>query len=250
MEGNKISIKRIIGNVIGNLRLKNVNSVIDDFARWALEAENFIGTANSYIHKECLIQFKGMRAYVPEDVIYINALKYNNYQIELTNKNFTMFNKGASNGGSKHLANVVSARLNTGVTSQVKGSDGVGYNEGNEYVGNNIVFSIKNRYIYVNSKSIEEVGISYEGIALDEEGWPEIAESHEQAVQAYLIWQYKFADYVDGKIPNHVYVTLERRWYDLCGQARGDDELPSPSELEYLGNMMNQLMPLPNKKFF
>ena len=240
MEGNKISIRRIIGNVIGNLRITNVNSCIDDFARWALEAENFIGTTNSYVHKECLIKFKGMKACIPDDVIYINALKHNNYQIELTNKNFTMFNKGASNGGSKHLATVSSAKLNTGVTSQGRTGEGI----------NNVVFSIKNRYIYINSKTIEEIGISYEGIALDEEGWPEISETHEQAVQQYLMWQYKTADYVNGKIPHHVYKELEARWYNFCGQARGDDELPSQSEMEYLGNMMNQLMPLPNKKFF
>ena len=181
-----------------------------------------------------------MKACIPDDVIYINALKHNNYQIELTNKNFTMFNKGASNGGSKHLATVSSAKLNTGVTSQGRTGEGI----------NNVVFSIKNRYIYINSKTIEEIGISYEGIALDEEGWPEISETHEQAVQQYLMWQYKTADYVNGKIPHHVYKELEARWYNLCGQARGDDELPSQSEMEYLGNMMNQLMPLPNKKFF
>lgn len=246
MESGKISIKRVIGNVVGNLRLKNVNSHIDDFARWAIEAENFIGTSNSYVHKECLIQFKNMRACIPDDLVQLNAMKYNDMELELSKKNFTMWNKGASNGGSKHLASVPSARLNNGITAQVKGN--TGYQS--DFQGNTIVFSMKNRYIYVNTPNIEEVGISYEGVALDKEGWPEIAESHEQAVQQYLMWQYKVADFVNGKISAGVHDRLERRWYDLCAQARGDDELPTPAELEYLGNMMNQLLPLPNKKFF
>ena len=77
-----------------------------------------------------------------------------------------------------------------------------------------------------------------------------IAEGHEPAVQAYLAWQYSFSKAFQGKLNVGISDRMERRWYDLCAQARGDDELPNPAELEYLGNMMNQLMPLPNKKFF
>ena len=249
MDGRKVSIRRIIGNVIGNLRIKNVNEYIDDFARWAVEAENFIGTSNSYVDKECLIQFKNMKACLPDDLMQLTALKFNDREIELTERNFSMWDKGPSNGGSVHLATVQAARLNLGVTAQVKTTLGSHYGAQHDFV-NNIVFSLKNRYVYVNTTGIDEVGISYSGIALDNEGWPMIAEGHEPAVQAYLAWQYSFSKAFQGKLNVGISDRMERRWYDLCAQARGDDELPNPAELEYLGNMMNQLMPLPNKKFF
>jgi hypothetical protein len=36
----------------------------------------------------------------------------------------------------------------------------------------------------------------------------------------------------------------------LCGQARGDDELPSAEEMKYLANMWMQLVPLPSLENF
>lgn len=250
MKGSKISIKRIIGNVVGNLGLKNVSQHIDDFARWAVEAENKIGTDNSYEEKECLLQIKNMKTCLPDDLVYLNALKYYDNEIEFSEKNFSMFNKNVSNGGSVHLATIYATKLNNANTSQTNTTTGSSYGVNTEFVNNNLVFSLKNRYIYVNSPEVKEFGISYVGISLDEDGFPLVAESHEDAVAQYLMWKYKSIDYFNGKIPHHVYKELESRWYYLCAQARGDDELPSPPELEYLANMWNQLLPLPNKKFF
>lgn len=249
-DNQKISIKRIIGNVIGNLGIGNVNHNIDDFARWAVSAEKFIGTSESYIQKECLIQFKNMKACLPDDLIKLRALKYHDHIIEYTMRDFGMFDKGASNGNSVHLASISANRLNNANTAQVKGVKGNTAGIEQESTANALVFNLRNRYVYVNSLDIEEVGIAYEGIAVDKEGWPMISEGHEEAVTSYLMWKYKSIDYFNGKINHHVYKELENRWYWLCGQARGDDELPSPAELEYLANMMNQLLPLPNKKFF
>ena len=239
MDSDKISIRRIIGDVAGNLGLKSVNQYIDDFARWSVEAENLIGTENSYIHKECLIPVRNMKAALPDDLITLVSLKHYDTEIEFSDKNFSMFNKSASNGGSVHLANISAARLNNANTRQV--------NSGST---NNLVFSLKNRYIYVNSKDISEIGISYQGVALDKEGFPLIAKSHELAVSHYLMWKCKSVEYYNGKIPHHIYKELESRWYYLCAQARGNDEMPSPAKLEYLANMFNQLLPLPNKKYF
>jgi len=82
------------------------------------------------------------------------------------------------------------------------------------------------------------------------EPFPLIAKSHELAVSHYLMWKCKSVDYYNGKIPQHIYKELEGRWYFLCAQARGNDEMPNPAKLEYLANMFNQLLPLPNKKYF
>ena len=247
---NKISIRRIIGNVVGNLGLKNVSQHIDDFARWAVEAENLIGTSNSYVEKECLIPVKNMKACLPDDLVMLTALKYNDTEIEFSDKNFKMFDKNVTNGGSVHLATIYAAKLNNANTSQTQETTGSSYGVNTEFVTNNLVFSLRNRYIYVNVKDVTEIGISYEGIAIDDEGFPLVAESHELAVAQYLMWKYKSIDYYNGKIPHHVYKELESRWYFLCGQARGNDDMPVPAELEYLSNMWNQLLPLPNKKYF
>jgi len=243
MNSDKVSIRRVIGDVAGNLGLKNVNQYIDDFARWSVEAENLIGTENSYVHKECLIPVKNMKACLPDDLITLTALKYYDTEIEFSDKNFSMFDKSASNGGSVHLANISSAKLNNANTRQTGTATGGDYGVENYNISNNLVFTLKNRYIYVNGKDISEIGISYQGVAVDKEGFPLIAKSHELAVSQYIMWKCKSIDYYSGKLPHHVYKELESRWYYLCAQARGNDEMPSPAKLEYL-------LPLPNKKYF
>ena len=250
MNSDKVSIRRIIGDVAGNLGLKNVNQYIDDFARWSVEAENLIGTDNSYIHKECLLPVKNMKACLPDDLITLSALKYYDTEIEFSDKNFAMFDKGAANGGSVHLATIYASKLNNANTRQTNTATGNNYGVDNYSTSNNLVFTLKNRYVYVNNKDITEFGISYQGVAIDKEGFPLIAKSHELAVSHYLMWKCKSIEYYAGKIPHHVYKELESRWYYLCGQARGNDEMPCPAKLEYLANMFNQLLPLPNKKYF
>ena len=56
--------------------------------------------------------------------------------------------------------------------------------------------------------------------------------------------------YYQGKVPQHVFKNSEQRWFYLCAQARGDDEMPDATEMTYLSNLWNQLVPLPNKNNF
>lgn len=385
----KVSINRIIGNVIGNLGLSTTNNIKDDFARWACEAENKIGSTNSYKKFECELVIRNKKASLPDNFVYLNALKHGNKIIPITKRSFTMFHKGTSvnsidenskynnnqlivntpgvplvisvvfsgafivgdvivltvtsnncgnvnsntfnyivqagdsltsiaqnvanlinaihqlgysatagneqifiegkspdvnftvttftdsinghitqsiyqnrippknstenqgencdvnvNTQSNNLANGHVNKLNTGINAD---GNPLSYDIFGSDVGES-VFSIDNGCINFNALDNTRIGISYMGIELDEEGWPLIAESHEDAVTHYLMYMYKSIEYYKGKLPHHVYKELQTRWFDLCGQARGDDELPNSEELKYLSNMWMQLVPLPSKE--
>lgn len=381
---NKISINRIIGNVIGNLGLKGTNNIVDDFARWACEAESKIGSTNSYRRFECELTIRNRKAALPPNFSYLNAIKIGGRIIPITKRSFRLFSKGTSlvptsdkyinnqlqvanpglplvlsinamgafsvgelinitvtinnNGtissktfnyvvqigdsltsacanistlinaipnlgyfaipandsfqisgtsaaysftvslytdsiagiinqsviqnrirptttstdnsceadcdvatttGSANLASGSIARLNTGLFS-------------NDNTGGvtESAFSIDNGCINFNALDDTRFGISYMGVELDEEGWPLIAESHEDAVTHYLMYMYKGIDFYNGKVPDYVFKELKTRWFDLCGQARGDDELPNAEEMKYLANMWMQLIPPPDKDIF
>ena len=159
-----------------------------------------------------------------------------------------MFNKE----NSSNLAQGQAANINTGVLAEFR-NDNLGFNFGHSNsVGSTAnIFSIVNGFIYVNSlKDGTKIGISYQGLETDEDGWPLISKTHEDAVTHYIMWRHKSIEFYKGKIPHVIFKELEQRWYWLCGQARGDDEMPDQKELEYLGNMWNQLLPLPPKQFF
>ena len=78
---NKISINAIIGNVCGNLGIRNVNNVIEDMARWAVDAEMKIGSEGAYRRFECEIDVVNRRACLPPNYITLIALKKGNEMI-------------------------------------------------------------------------------------------------------------------------------------------------------------------------
>ena len=82
----------------------------------------------------------------------------------------------------------------------------------------------------------------------DIRGWPKIKEGHETAVAQYIMWQMKLIEFYNGKLPQYITKELEKRWYILCGKARGDDGMPTSQELKQIGNMWNTLVPVTNDR--
>lgn len=390
---HKVSLNRIIGNVVGNLDLENINEDIEDFARWAAEAVTKIGSRNSYHRHECLIEIKNYKASLPPNFVSPIAVKYKNQLLSITKRSFRDFSKGAeantvqngninnnqlitnsegvpltiritfigvftpgetisitvvsndcgnvysniysyivlpgdtpaliaiafnnmfqaisnlpytsvvsgdsidligrspeisfniaisddsvmgsveqcvvqqrvlpkinttnTNTNAKHpkftddsLANRNVNTLNTGMNATNSSGAYSAYGfRFNDFQAAQ-VYSIDNGCINFNALDGETLAIAYMGVELDEEGWPMIYHVHEDAVTHYLQYMLISRRYYNGKIPQHVFANSEGRWKELCDQARGDDEMPTPDELNYLANMWNQLMPLPNKNLF
>ena len=390
---NTVSLNRIIGNVIGNLGLKNTNNIKDDFARWACEGISKIGSRSAYVHHECELTIRNRKAALPPNFSYLEALKLGNKIVNVTERSFRLFNKGIKQptfsvdknylGGNKvidvpgvplvisvllggaysagelititittsgcgdvssntfnyivvggdslsdiglainnqinaignlgysstpgndsfivsglspeysftislftdsvvgtlnqtivqkrvppkkntatpgsqngdlhltsnNLADGVVAKLNTGINAN-SGVNGSGYGYNYDGSGNDQVFSIDNGCINFNAYDDTKIGVSYMGIALDEDGWPLVSEVHEDAVTHYIMYMYKSRDFYNDKMSAGAFDRLEKRWFDLCGQARGDDELPNAEEMKYLSNMWMQLIPLPSPENF
>ena len=91
---------------------------------------------------------------------------------------------------------------------------------------------------------LDEITIVYLAYPTDARGWPMVKEGHETAVAQYIMWQMKLVEFYNGKLPQYITKELERRWYQLCAKARGDDAMPSPEELKQIGKLWNTLVPL------
>jgi hypothetical protein len=389
----RVSLYSIIGNVCGNLGLTNVNQHLDNFARWCAEAEAKIASRNSFKRFECEIEVHNRRACLPDNFVNLIAIKHGGEIINLTRREFRMFNKAPQTGvlaaGDERYLNgnyqydtpgqVLVQRVNLGGTfaaldvvtvtvvmnnngtvstnaytyvvqigdtitdicneleAQINAISNIGYtaaassnyvvisgdnvnvtftlsvytnsaggtistlitqshvaprtitqqnescnadpsttsnnlaslaaaniNTGMQSVSNGAavnsflyndspnakVYTIDNGYIFCNFIDNGKIGIAYEGVYLDENGWPTIDQSHEDAVSHYCMYMYKSIEYYNGKIPLHVYQSLQQRWFWLCGQARGNDEMPNSDEMKYLANAWNQLLPIPPKQIF
>tara|TARA_R110001606_G_scaffold358971_1_gene510719 strand:+ start:1166 stop:1765 length:600 start_codon:yes stop_codon:yes gene_type:complete len=97
-------------------------------------------------------------------------------------------------------------------------------------------------YIHFSNVSSGTVKIAYKALNTDEEGFPTIKEGHEDAVAQYIMWRHKSIEYYNGKIARYIVQDLEKRWYWLCAQARGNDNLPSEVEMRNIAKYWNTLM--------
>jgi hypothetical protein len=236
----KVSVKTVIAKTISKLQLKDVSNIYDSLIEWAYDAELKIGSYKTFERKECIIKVKNNRAKLPNDFYKFISFKIAGRYPEVTKRDFRLFYKDDSNLASAGL--------------EFNGLDLINLGSAFRTDGTNIQHSkmtIENGYIHVTGvKEEQEGGLAYMAFELDEDGLPLIEETHVDAVSAYLAWMVKFADYTNGKVAHHVYKELETRWYFLCGQARGDDEMPNPKELEYIASMYSQLLPMPSQNFF
>lgn len=389
MEQNKqmVSVKSVIGKVIGTLKLNDVSSTITQMADWASDAVRLIGSKNCWVHIECELEVKDYRACLPMGFVQLVAIKHNGSNLDVTFKDFRHFhqalktppiddskfiagnlvlqNPGQPNihqvnfippfqvgdvitisvtndscgdatinsythvvAGGETLQDIIMSFVNQinsipglpyqanqdstffqiialnnlvnlqvvvytdsstgGITTQLisrrilptQGVAGdcdtncdVTVKHGSEnlasrpaallndsFLSNGAYrgpgspgaskYIIDNGYLHFNQIETGKIGISYKGIQLDDEGWPMIYEPHVLAVTQYIMWQYDIPNVRTGKVSMGYLQSIERRWYTLCAQARGDDELLDPAELDYLANLWMQLIPLPNQNLF
>lgn len=220
----RVNAKRIVANVIRDLDLEGGDYRFDAMLEWALEAALLIGTRDTFIRKECEIDIANHKALLPKDFYKLISVKSGDGYLETTNRDFIYFYKD-----SLHLA--------TGKTDTVTPQKAV------------TKFYIDGSYINFTSKT-GTVGLSYFSFPVDDEGMPLIKESLEIAATAYVIYAYVRSKYFGGKLPNHVYREAKRRWEELCANARGKDAMPNRRELDYIGAIMNNLLPFPSQNRF
>ena len=96
----------------------------------------------------------------------------------------------------------------------------------------------------ITHDDLDEITIVYLAYPTDMRGWPMVKEGHETAVAQYIMWQMKLIEFYNGKLPQYITKELERRWYQLCAKARGDDSMPSSEELMQIGRLWNTLIPV------
>ena len=315
-----IPVNRVFNNVSRNLGLREYSQHIDSWAEWAFEAEQYIGSLDTFLEKEITYTDGAPEAAVAK--VEFTANPSDKEYIEVGGTRFYFRNPGAGSYiGDEDYFVGIGANLNTtmgnletklqssyyqnvkGITPSWDSTEqvltltyGRTGDEGNHVelmtsgsgkitqafsggkermhnkqvrlpdnlvnvisvrVGNTIIFptssqfkgkvsSATNKY-YINGNRLnlsndsytDDVVVSYLSVALSPEGYPMVKQGHEEAVAAYIMWKHKSIGYYSGKVPQYLIKDLEKRWYWLCGQVRGNDNMPNAGELLKIGKVWN-----------
>lgn len=210
-----VSINRVIASVSRNLGINDITTYDQSIIEWSFEAEKFIGGLNSFIKKETDLNITSYRASLPSNYVKVLAVKKGETILKPTNSYF----RGNATGTDAD-------------TDSMVGSDR---------------YYIQDGYINVRCDDNTKITVSTLSIPTDTDGYPKINEAHVEAVTAYCMWMIKNIEYYNGKIPQYVVNDLQKRWYFLCGQARGIDGMPSSAELTEAASYWNTLIPIRSK---
>ena len=109
-------------------------------------------------------------------------------------------------------------------------------------------YYVQGNRLNIGHDDLDEITVVYLAYPTDLRGWPMIKDGHETAVAQYIMWQHKLIEYYNGQLPQYITKDLEKRWYFLCGKARGDDGMPTSEELKQIGNVWNSMITLKNNR--
>jgi hypothetical protein len=189
--GKRVSVKRVVANVIRNLEINDASKNFYSFVEWAFEAERKIGSYKTFVKKTATINIVNKQASLPNDFLSLIDIK-----------------KTGDSTESTYLSQT-SATFPSSVTKQN-------------------TFYLTEDTVNVSTNDISSLDIAYYAIDTDDEGFPTVAANHEDAVSAYLMFKYKARDYYNGKLARAIYVDMQSNWQRLCAQCRGNDNMPTP----------------------
>ena len=205
--GKRVSVKRVVANVIRNLDISDGSKNFYNFVEWAFDAERKIGSYKTFIKKKATINVVNKQASMPNDFLSLIDVK-----------------KSGDASNSTYLSQ----------SSATFPSD----------VDKSNSFYLTEDTINLSNSDTSSLDIAYYAVDTDDEGFPTIADGHEDAVSAYLMFKYKSRDYYNGKLARNIYVDLQSNWQRLCAQARGNDNMPTPIEMKKAASIWNTLIPV------
>ena len=154
----RVSVKRVVASVIRNLDIQDASKHFYSFVEWSFEAERKIGSYKTFVKKTATINVVNKQASLPNDFLSLIDVKKSGDA-----SNSTYFSQSSASFP--------------------------------EDVEKQRTFYLTEDTINVSTSDVSSLDIAYYAVDTDDEGFPTIADNHEDAVSAYLMWKYKDRDY-------------------------------------------------------
>lgn len=236
--GKTVSIKQVISKVYRDLDLKEETSFIN-FLEWSAEALEQIGAFTQLVAKKEKLFLQNYRAELPDDLVYLTLVTYNNYPLLPTENVVDPVKIDDTSSSTRPYAFYQDKIQNATFVSD---SGFQGNNSRVKY--DNLHYKISNGCI----KTGVENGfllIVYEAMPLDDDGFPLIPDYVEfkEAIYWYINMKYTYAMWRRGEVRDGVYQDTETRWNWHCQQAANKAMIPDLGHLENIKRSFLSLRP-------
>lgn len=219
-----ISIATLIAKMYRDLNLEDSNW-IDDAIEWSGEAIEFIGQYNQLEKKQIVGEVTSHTLSLPTDLFELIQIAY------APDTTTTLANFADK---PKYPLPKSSKSFHKGISQSVTGEQP--YNYENSYIMNP-------GYLHFTFET-GIVGVSYLGLALDDNGFPLIPDnvSYKTAIFWYILNRMILGGYrhID---PNINFITSEQRWLKYCNQARNKMAMMDIGQLEAFKDNWVRMVP-------
>jgi hypothetical protein len=233
-----VSIKNVIAKVYRDLDLKE-EDVFINFLEWSAEALEKIGAFTQLESKQHKVDIHNYRGELPDDLVYLTLVTYNNYPILPTSNAVDPLQVDTSPASNRPYAFYQNKIQNTTFVAQT-GFEG----DNSQTIFDNITYKITNGCI---KTSIQNgcLNIVYEAMPLDCDGFPLIPDYVEfkEAVYWYINMKYSYAMWRRGEIRDGIYQDAEHNWHWYCQQAANKAMIPDLGKLENIKRSYLSLKP-------
>ena len=267
-----VSSNAVTAKIISDLNLKENDLRITDVRQWLAEGVEKIGAVTQLEHKVCQVPIVGYQAKLPCDLDRLDQVAYSidGHRFISTKRSTGSFGveRGTKRGGCntqmyvhtqdliplvKNLYNLTTdesayemLQSNPNIESTLKplinqydipSENGI-------IPTNQVIYSLKPGFIYTNMPT-GILKISYYGQYLDTDGMPMIPDSasYFEALYWYVTVKLKYPEYLNGRMPQHVYYDMRRSWNFYRSQAYAEIMMPTADELENIKDDWHRLMP-------
>ena len=222
VNGKTVSLKTVLWKVFRNPYITNTS--YEEAAEYAIEALELINTPLIKINKVTeLIEINEYKGFLPKDLLNIRGIRLINNE-----DNFAQ--------GSIALTHA------TDIYHDAIKCDDSGDRENDSY-RKELTYSVQQNKIITDFEQ-GHIQISYEALATDKDGFPEIPDNRKVklALEYYILYRLLEPLYDLGKITDKAFGRIEQNkdWY--VGAAQSDTTLQSMDHLEATMNSINRLI--------
>jgi len=216
-----ISAKSLIAKFVSDFNIES-DVRVQDMIEWIGEACEKIGATIQHEAKVATLEVEGHRVYLPCELqfiehVYLTEARHRDAGIALT-----------------EATNVPAATLGQQDEDEIHKDVEV----------NPSAYSVQWPYLIVGYKT-GKVKVFYRAIPVDEEGFPKVVDhiDFKEAVNAYLLYKLKSADYFARKMGFQEWQLLEQNAFGKIDKARANISFPSPDKAQSIVHQWNQLIP-------
>lgn len=218
------SIERVVENVIRDTGFTDEIN-FPDMVEWAFIAMELIGITNCYIQK--VTDGNTERGHYPpiEIIDYRAELPCDFHKLISLREYFSHIPMIQDSGTFLQSSNNPVAGMNT-----------------------NITYTINNNFVFTNIET-GYIEVSYWAFPTDEGGMPMIPDDvmYIRAVEAYLTERMARKLWIQGKLADNVYRSMEQDWLFYVNSPRTKAALPSYDQAESLKNQILRIVQRPNQ---